>query len=161
MRKLMFQRGILFAIFAFFAAVALGATEYYTWIDEHGITNYAQRSPDGYNAQFIGSVRAFGYQQQSRRPQALPRNSGGAASKPSGQTDPEISITAERDAIVKQIAAAKRSNCEMGKRNLAKLEAFRKIRVRDESGGEKFLSDAEKAQRIDETRQIIRENCTG
>ena len=157
----MFQKGIFFVICVFLAAAAIGEAEYYTWIDENGVTNYAQRNPPGHNAEFISSLRSSGYQRDSRRPQGQRQERANTESTTSDESGSDISIDAEREAVAQQIAKAKRSNCGMGKRNLAKLEAFQKIRVRDENGEEKLLSDEEKAQRIDETRQIIRENCTG
>ena len=155
----MLQKGILL-ICGFLAWTAFGATEYYTWIDENGITNYAQRNPGGYDAELVGSARPFGYQRQRGRPQAQQQVSSNAG-LPADESGSNISIEVERAAMNRQIAEVKRSNCEMGKRNLAQLEAFHRIRVRDANGVEKLLSDEEKAQRMDETRQIIRENCTG
>jgi len=157
----MFQKGILFAVCGFLASAATGEDEYYTWVDENGVTNYAERNPQGYNAQFISSSRPFGYLRDSGRPQAQRQDSANTESTTLDESDSGISMEAERQAIAQQIAEAKRSNCEMGKRNLARLEAFRRIRVSDENGEERLLSDEEKAQRINETRQIIRENCTG
>lgn len=157
----MFQKGILIAVCGFLASAAMGEAEYYTWVDENGVTNYAQRNPQGYDAQFISSSRPFGFQRGSGRPQAQQPDSADTESTTSGESGSDISIEAERQAIAQQIVEVKRTNCEMGKRNLAQLEAFRRIRVRDENGEERLLSDEEKAQRINETRQIIRENCTG
>ncbi len=157
----MFQKGILIAFCGFLALAAIGEAEYYTWVDENGVTNYAQRNPKGYDADFISSSRPFGYQRGRGRPQAQRQASAGTESTTSDESGSGISIEAEREAIALQIAEVKRTNCEMGKRNLAQLEAFRRIRVRDEDGEERLLTDEEKAQRIDETRQIIRDNCTG
>ena len=157
----MFQKGILFVICGFLASPVIGEAEYYTWVDENGVTNYAERNPQGYDAQFISSSRPFGYQRGSGRPRAQQQDSASTESTTSDESGSDISIAAERQAMAQQIAEVKRSNCEMGKRNLAQLEAFRRIRVKDENGEERLLSDEEKAQRINETRQIIRENCTG
>ena len=157
----MFQKGILFAICGFLASAAIGKAEYYTWVDENGVTNYAEHNPPGYDAELIGTARPFGYRRPGGRPQAQRQDNASTDSATSDESGSDISIAAEREAIFQQIAEVKRSNCEMGKRNLAQLEAFRRIRVRDENGEEKLLSDEEKAQRIDETRRIIKENCTG
>ncbi len=157
----MFQKGILFAICGFLASTAIGAAEYYTWVDENGVTNYAQRNPQGYDAELVGSSRPFGYRRESGRPQEQQQGSTSSESTTSDESDDDFSIEEQRRAIDEQIAEVKRTNCEMGKRNLAQLEAFRRIRVRDEDGEERMLDEEEKAQRINESRQIIRENCTG
>ena len=43
----MFQKGILFVICGFLASPVIGEAEYYTWVDENGVTNYAERNPRG------------------------------------------------------------------------------------------------------------------
>ena len=140
--------------------------DYYTWVDENGVTNYAQKNPRDYDARHVSRTHRFGYV-DTRRPQGSSTNTENATAnedaattdKPAG-VDP-ASIAAERKAIVEQIAAVKKSNCELGKRNLAQLEAYRRIRVRDADGNETLLNDEEKNDRMNEARQIIQENCTG
>jgi hypothetical protein len=38
------------------------AQEYYTWIDENGVKNYAQRNPRGYKARRVNKTHKFGEQ---------------------------------------------------------------------------------------------------
>lgn len=159
------------AIAAIAAAPTFASAEdYYVWVDENGVTNYSERNPQGYDAMHVTRSLRFG--EQIRTPQ----EENEMANRPSGsrpganvpteptqpdQPDPGAMIEAERAAIAAQIAATKRQNCEIGKRNLASLEAFARIRVSDENGGERVLTDEEKAERIETARQTIRENCTG
>ena len=55
----------------------------------------------------------------------------------------------------------KQDNCRIGTQNLARLESYSRIKVREENGEERFLNDEEKARRTDEDRALIRDNCTG
>nr|ADI20010.1 hypothetical protein [uncultured gamma proteobacterium EB000_65A11] len=38
------------------------AQDYYTWIDENGVKNYAQRNPRGYKARRVSKTHKFGEQ---------------------------------------------------------------------------------------------------
>jgi hypothetical protein len=170
MRNLKFLAGIGSLVLAF-ASPQLLATEaeYYTWVDENGVTNYAEKEPSGYNARFVTREESrFGY---SLRPQgdALPQQvepetpdtSAEAVPDDAEQPDIDQQVAAERARVDAEIAAAKRSNCQIGRRNLAQLEAYARIRVKDDDGEERVLTDAEKAERIRKAKQTIRENCTG
>ena len=135
------------------------------------MTNYAEKNPQGYQATHITSSRAFGYRKPQfgeRRPSpttstAAPQAAASSTESDSseGGVDPDEAAAEERAKIDLQISKAKADNCDLGKRNLAQLEAFTRIRVKDDdSGEERMMSDEEKASKIGEARQIIRDNCT-
>lgn len=137
--------------------------EYYTWIDENGVTNYAERNPEGINATFVGRGRAFG------RPGSVFESGEPAGAVPavteSGEEasaiDPDLLVEEKAAALAAQLAEQKRANCEAGKNNLAQLRAFARIRVSDELGENRILTDEEKAERTEQARQVIRDNCSG
>ncbi len=169
MQNLPFLSGITSLLLAFTSSQLLASeAEYYTWVDENGVTNYAEKEPTGYNARFITREAAqFGY---GVRPRAndpeqaapeLPADSPEPTPDENGQADIDAQVAAERARVDAEIAAAKRSNCQIGKRNLVQLEAYARIRVKDGDGEERVLTDTEKAERISKARQTIRENCTG
>jgi len=145
----------------------LNAAEYYTWVDENGVVNYAEKNPRNYDATHITSTRAFGRREIPRQPVAGTNSDGGSSDSDgrdsdgegSAGIDPDEAIAAERARVAAQVAQVKQGNCDIGKRNLAQLEAFSRIRVQGEDGQERVLTDEEKQQRINEARNIIRENC--
>lgn len=154
----------------------MAASDYYVWVDENGVTNYSERNPKGYNAQHVTESTALGFPQDSansrrpgrpppaQAPQAQSSDTPAAtapASAPGQEVDPDELAAQQRAAFEQEIAETKRKNCELGKRNLAQLQAYARIRVEGEDGTERLLGDEEKQARIDEARQIIRENCTG
>ena len=54
MRKLMLMNCIkVLPVLALFlmASKPVSLAEYYTWVDEEGVTNYSQRDPEGYQAE--------------------------------------------------------------------------------------------------------------
>lgn len=133
-----------------------GAQAYFTWIDENGVTNYSQRNPQGYQAQRVSKTHKFGEQVfLEQRPAPSTR----AAT--TVEVDPDALVAEQVAAESKKIAAIKRSNCGIGKKNLTNLQAFSRIRVTDDNGNVRVLTPTEKAAKTETARQVIRENCTG
>jgi hypothetical protein len=133
------------------AVTATAEEEYYTWVDENGITNYSERNPEGVNATFVSRNQAFGRRaaEEGRpKPQAqLPQND-------TPVVDPDALVNEQAAAIAAEIS-------EIGKSNLAQIKAFSRIRISDEQGENRILTDEEKEARGDKARGTIRENCTG
>jgi hypothetical protein len=155
--------GYLKLIFAFLlmACMPLKAADYYTWVDENGVTNYAERNPAGYQATFVTKRRRFGDRFGDRQPEATPADEE-ASDQPAAQgVDPASMIAEERAQLSAQIAETKRINCEIGKTNLAKLEAFSRIRVKGDDGQDRYLSPEEKAGKVADANKVIAENCSG
>ena len=148
---------VVLSIFALSTSLE-AAEDYYTWVDENGVTNYAERNPQGYQARYITKTQRFG-QRIAPTPEATP----GIPDAPQGAppVDPDDVISEERAAISAEIASAKKSNCDIGKKNLARLEMFSRVRVTDEKGESRTLNADEKSAKEEEARKIIRENCTG
>lgn len=165
---------ITFLTVLLLAGTVNAETEYYTWVDENGVTNYAERSPQGINATYIGPNRRQAQAdgnpadgRPGRRPGAVAepepaQAETNAAADSSAEAEEEINpdelIAAEREEIAAQIQQAKSQNCEMGKKNLAQLTAYSRIRVQ-ENGQERFLSEQERQAKIQEARDIVRNNC--
>jgi hypothetical protein len=55
---------------------------------------------------------------------------------------------------------AKKSNCNIGKLNLAQLQNYHRIKVQGDDGQVRVLSDEEKQSRVDKAKTTIRENCS-
>ena len=160
---------ILVLVIGTFCVTAVSATaeeEYYTWIDENGVTNYAERNPEGVQATFVSRNQAFGRRAaDERRPSSQTAQTAQTAS-PSAQNDtrsvdPDALVDEQAAIMAAEVAAIKRENCKIGKNNLAQLKAFSRIRVSDDQGQNRILTEDEKEARSDKARQTIRENCTG
>ena len=169
MRKLEFTAGFFASILLLSPTTGFCEAEYYTWVDENGVTNYAERNPQGYEARYISRESKFG--PQFGRRAAVPEqpetnaetNAESEVDSEAPQSDEDVGkhIVDERARIDAEIALAKKNNCGIGKRNLAQLEAYARIRIKDDDGREHVLSDQEKKQRISKAKKTIRENCTG
>ena len=170
MRKLEKAAGLLAVLLTTIFSVQ--AAEFYTWVDENGVVNYSERDPQEYDARLVSDrpdagPRQFGYQRSRTAPEE-PAAAEAVEEEPDfGEDgeglDPEIDaqIAEEKARMEAEVAKVKKSNCAIGKRNLAQLETYARVRVADENGGERVLTDAEKQSRISKARQTIRENCTG
>ena len=165
MRKLESTVGLIGLLFLVFttSTSAAEAPEYYTWVDENGVVNYAQRNPQGYQAQYVTGSQRFGYRSGEADVASEAASPSADTSSPDQMDDEAIDaqIANERARFDQEIAAAKKSNCAIGKRNLAQLEAYARVRVKDDDGSERVLTDGEKSARVDKAKQTIRENCTG
>lgn len=167
MRKLESTAGLLGLLVLFFATPTYAEAEYYTWVDENGVVNYAQRNPQGFDARFVTSSQRFGYQsdEPSEREVAAQdrtqQNETQQAAAPTAadERDIDVEIANEKARIDKEVAAAKKANCNIGKLNLAQLQNYNRIKVQGDDGQVKVLSDEEKQARIDRAQKTINENC--
>ena len=130
---------------------------YYTWVDEDGVTNFSQRIPRGVDADFVSESRAFGI----KKPMSQEDDQPGSAtdSETDQASGDDVEMDEERQAVKDEIVRIRASNCDIGKRNLAKLQAYARIRVRSDDGGERVLADEEKQRRIRTAQKTIKDNC--
>lgn len=149
----------------FMASLLIGssslAEEYYTWVDENGVRNYGEKLPVGYEGAKLEAEADQNYKPDASSASADTADASDSSEEGEEESDSDIDISKETAEIEAQIAKEKRSNCGIGKRNLAQLQGYSRIRVKDEEGNEKVLSESEKQSEINEARKIIRENCSG
>lgn len=166
---------ILTAIIMILAALssAAGESQYYSWVDEDGVTNFSERPPGDqaaeapadsapqYTGQRPGAVEPEepASEESASNASTTPGNSSNS-NNAGGDVDPDALIADERAALQAKISETKKGNCDIGKRNLAQLEAYARIRV-TEDGQERVLGEDERQERITEARRIIQENCSG
>ncbi len=138
---------------------ASAAEDYYVWVDENGVTNYAERNPEGVRAKYVSKSQTFGRRILEEIEEETPESEKNTTAKK--EIDPDALVDEDAAVLAAEMAAIKRKNCEIGKNNLAQLKAFSRIRVTDEKGENRILTEEEKAQRTEEARKVIRENCAG
>ncbi len=155
------------ALVAFIAPVSAFAAEeeYYTWVDENGVTNYASKKPRGYEAAFVAEEeKPFGYRMPDEdvtdNPDARRPGAQAPAETPGGDVDPDALIAEEKEKIQAQLAKDKAFNCNVGKRNLTRLEAYGRVKIVDEDGESRFMTPAEMEEKKSESRKLITENCS-
>lgn len=136
---------------------ALAGAEIYRWVDDTGVVNYTQHSPDGIVAERIVTT-------------------GGATTVAAPIVvepevdDPNAHLSAEQKAMMKrlqetedarqaEIARIKESNCSRAQGVLNKLSSKGRIRVRGINGQESAMPEDERQSRIAEAQRDIVSNC--
>ena len=159
------NNSVCFMLLLLTAVNAYSDDDYYVWVDNNGVTNYAQKNPRDYPAERVTATGGFGAKTLLDSEQSQAPNRGSRPGLPpepiSTEVDPDKLIAEDRDRIAGQIAAQKRSNCEIGKKNLVNLETYPRIMVKDDNGEDRLLTAEEKTAKIETARQTIREYCSG
>ncbi len=154
----MLLKGLVSSVCLFLALSATAESAYYTWVDENGVTNYSELKPKGYKARFVTRSYRFGYRVKEEEPvQETPVEEKETARV----VDPEKLIAEERARFEAELAEERRFNCDVGQKNLARLEAFARIRIKDDDGNERLMTPEEIEAKKEESRRLIRENCSG
>ncbi len=142
-------------------AAPANAAEYYTWVDEDGITNFAEQNPAEYQAEHVSQSRRFGARAQEPSPNVPAATEQAPANASDAEVNPDQVIAAERAKYEAQLAEERSFNCNVCTQNLARLTTFARIRVKDENGEQRLMTDAEMTEKTNESRQLIRDNCSG
>jgi len=160
-RKLESTAGLIGLLILLYATTSNAEDEYYTWVDEDGVVNYSEHNPQGFDARFITSSQRFGYQSDEPLEQEAPEQTATQQTAAAEEErDIDVEIATQRARIDKEIATAKKSNCNIGKLNLAQLQNYNRIKVQDDDGQIRVLTEEEKQSRIDKAKTTIRENCS-
>jgi len=118
MRKLESTAGLIGLLILVCAATSNAEDEYYTWVDEDGVVNYSEHNPQGFDARFITRSQRFGYQSEEPLEQEAPEQTATqqtAAPAAEEERDIDVEIATQKTRIDKEIATARKSNCNIGK----------------------------------------------
>jgi hypothetical protein len=130
------------------------AEPYYKWVDEAGVVNYASEKPQGIDAKLVSDAHRFGetIPERPKREPPPPRPieiAPGAAEPADNQAQFEQSL--------REAKAAKRQNCVRARDNLSKFQERGRIRVPEENN--RVMTDEEKAAKVQQFEEAIKENC--
>jgi len=146
---------------ALLALPLLMASEAWVWTDANGVQNYSQQAPPpGVKAERI----RFDEGGATVRVQAPPASSPEATTPTQQNLTPEQQSMLENlkraeDARQAEVARIREANCVKAREVLERLSVTGRIRVRDESGEERAMSEEERQARIAEAQQAIVVNC--
>jgi len=131
--------------------VAMSASVY-KWTDENGVTHFGDRQPTGAKAERVNvrsgtsSDAAGNRQSPQQRLQNMQEQQAGEAE--------QRQETAAEEASRKQ----REANCATAQSNLDVIDRNARIRVED-NGEQRYLSEAEIAEKRAEFERIAEENC--
>ncbi len=153
---------------------ALSAAEVYRWVDAQGVVHYSSVAPRGVEFERVDP---------GARPRALPtlanpslvdeEDEPDPAPAPQPATEPsaeDLGLTeeqqrqrAELDAQaserLERLATERQERCQTARQLYDELTTHSRVRIREESGRERLLSDEELRARIAEARDAIVTNC--
>lgn len=121
----------------------------YKWVDKDGTVHYSQQPPAGSNYEKLNiKTPPPNYNPSASQPAASTQSKGGSED------------TRSDDLIKKEMAKGKElreKNCEQAKKSLELYTAYR--RVLDKDGNVIVLDDNERAKRIEESKQAVKDFC--
>ena len=136
---------------------ALGGAEIYRWVDDAGVVNYTQLSPEGVAAERI--VTSSGAPTVAAPIKVEAKVEDPNAHLSAEQKEMMKRLQATEDARQAEIARIKDSNCTRAQGVLGKLTGKGRIRLRDDSGNETAMSEEERQSRIADAQRDIVSNC--
>ncbi len=156
--------GLFLSLFIAVQATAEEA-EYYTWVDENGVVNYAERNPQGYQAEYVTRSKRFGFSANAfaetdaatETQTSQTSNDEATPDLASDEAYQQEMAQLERDLAEEE--AIRTSNCRVGRLNVTRLSNFSRVRVEDENGEVRILSDEEKQSRLKAAQKTVEENC--
>jgi len=161
MQKIRINLGLILSILVLLANKGYCQQEYYIWVDENGVTNYAERAPAGYRPTHVTSNPRFGYNErpQMQSPEQNVKETGASVDLIPKAIDPDEAIAEQKAKYKTKLTNEHKQNCELGKQNLARLETFARIRVLAENGEYRYLSPEEITERKRDSRETIIAYC--
>ncbi|MCC7516705.1 MAG: DUF4124 domain-containing protein [Pseudomonadales bacterium] len=144
MRHLIITVGIAAALLSGSAL----AKDYFKWVDEQGVTRYAEQPPAGVQAE---KVSTYGGSSTTYDPNAA------VAATEEGKKEAEHKK--EIEDRTKQLEKAEQEKCVKVGDQLKTLKERGRVRMRDKDGNERVLTPEEQAAKISELEKYITEVC--
>jgi len=120
------------------------AARVYTWVDAEGVTHYSERPPKNVKAS------------------AVELKTGHSEPVSYGSTEQTSTTTEAAPARIQAEAAVARKDperCEQARKNLEILQNFGRVRIQNEDGTFRYLTEEDQREKLQETQEIIDETC--
>ena len=131
-----------------FMASSAFAKEYYKWVDENGITQYAEQPPLGVKAE---KVSTYGGSSTTYDPNASIANTEEGKQEAAHKKDAED----RAKALEKQ----EQAKCEQVDAQLKTLKERGRVRMVDKDGKERVLTPEEQAAKVLELEKYMKDTC--
>ncbi len=159
---------------------AVSANEVYRWVDAQGVVHYSSVAPRGVNFERIdpgarpralpslANPRLQENEEDAQLPGDTPATAAPpAAGEPSaedlGLTEEQqlrrAALEAQASERRAQLAQQRHENCRAARRHYDELTTHSRVRIRDDSGRERLLSEEELQERLAKARDAIVTNC--
>jgi hypothetical protein len=140
------------------APLLLGA-DVYRWVDEDGVVNYAQRKPEGVASARMRADTGQRVAVDTSAPSSAPTT---VPVTPPVADAPQNGEVAESGMPSAQELARQRTDlCQSARSVLGQLTSRGRVRVRDEDGSARMLTEDERQERIGQAERSIANHCAG
>ncbi|MCL6417330.1 DUF4124 domain-containing protein [Aestuariirhabdus sp. Z084] len=132
------------------------AATYYKWVDENGQTHFSATPP--------GNSATNGVEEIKGRSSSSSASNSAQASQPQDQSNPEAAEEekASEEKFQQELAeaeASRKRNCETAKRNKVELTLKNRIKLLQDDGTYRTLSEDEKQHKIRQADEAIDTYC--
>ena len=135
------------------------ASPTYRWVDDNGNPVLSDRPPET-GTPYIEVGVDTGFRRYAKPAATETTEPGGQAPTGSASVSTLASSTGA-EANLTQVVVADPALCEQAKDNIFKLETFPRMRVRDDDGEVRFMSDEERAAQLANAYKVRDANCAG
>lgn len=126
------------------------------WVDENGKVHYSDTPPT--NAK-VESVRVITGKGQEAAPADYSSKNYSQREAELKKARQEKKDAAEKSAREADQQEARKRNCAAARENLRVLESGTRLVTYDENGERSFMDDAARAERLNEARSVVSNNC--
>ncbi|WP_043320880.1 DUF4124 domain-containing protein [Microbulbifer sp. HZ11] len=138
----------------------------YKWVDENGVLHFGSQPPKKEQVEVVKAPKSERYRQWQTEQQALVADQQLAtAAKPDEAMAEAAPAQASQDAQREQQrlneaeVAARAQRCQSAQQRLQELNSHARVREVDANGNYRVLPEEERQQRIQQTRQVLQNNC--
>lgn len=128
------------------AASNVMAKEYFKWVDENGVTRYAEKPPAGVQAEKVTTY------------------AGSSAYNPNAanteETKQEEMHRAEVEARTKKLEQEEKEKCDKVREQHTVLTERGRVRMKDKEGNERVLTEQEQAAKVMELEKYLQDMCS-
>lgn len=129
-------------------AGSVSAKEYFKWVDEKGVTRYAETPPAGVTAEKVNT-----YAGSSTVYDPSKANSASEESLKESQHKAEI------DKKSKQLEADEKAQCQKVNEQYKVLSERGRVRMKDKEGNERVLTPEEQTAKVLELEKYLKDMC--
>jgi Domain of unknown function (DUF4124) len=126
------------------------------WVDAEGKVHYSDTPPPEVKTEAVRNISGKG---QVEAPASYSQKSIAEREADFKKSKLEKEETAQKKSQQDAEKAIRKSNCESARHNARAIEEGARITSYDEKGERTYLEDSARAQRLEEARKAIAENC--
>ncbi len=131
-------------------AGSVSAKEYFKWVDDKGVTRYAETPPAGVQAEkvntYAGSSSVY---------------DPSAANAATEEARKEAQHKAEVESKAQQLESNEKKQCEKVSEQHKLLSERGRVRIKDKDGNERILTPEEQSAKVIELEKYLKDVCGG